>query len=156
MFKIYLNKTDKDGRTALHYAIVDNKVFKAKLLLTLGSDSNIQDKKGWSPLHAAAQSQNEEITRLLLKHGANVHAKNSHGNTPLSVALSSYRGKSCSSIRLLIKAGSTPHEKNNYGISPYNFAQDVANYDLKQFFKAIPTSPAISNGRTRAARGATG
>lgn len=42
-------------------------------------------------------------------------------------------------IELLLSAGANPYLENKYGVSPYSLAHDIANFDVKQFFKDVPS-----------------
>ena len=46
---------DHYGRTALHYAALENAVSEIQRLLEAGFAPNAVDKAGWTPLHFAAQ-----------------------------------------------------------------------------------------------------
>lgn len=77
---------DRDGRTPLHYAALENRVSDLQAELGRGGGPNIADKHGFTPLHFAAQQSALDAASVLLDHGADVDAVNVHGNTPLWLA----------------------------------------------------------------------
>ena len=128
---------DRDGRTVLHYAALENNSAEVQRLLEAGFAAGDADKSGWTPLHFAAQGHSAGAVTLLIAHGAPVDAQDSHGNTPLSKAVFNSNGRG-ELIQLLREAGADPHRKNNYGVSPLSLARTIANYDVRQFFNDIP------------------
>lgn len=111
--------TDRAGRTALHYAVLDDPVglnYTAALkdpqlaaenfrigntfrventtrLLALGADVNAVENVGMTPLHFAAQSDSVDIVRILLEANADVNAVAEDGCTPLYRAVRNTTGK---------------------------------------------------------------
>ena len=65
-----VNKKDEYGRTALHYAAIDNSVRTAEVLILHGVDINAKDKGGHTALFYAENYNNEEISDFLISHGA--------------------------------------------------------------------------------------
>ncbi len=74
------------------------------------------------------------IAASLIEHGAKIDVQDAWGNTPLGVAVSNSRGNG-EMIRLLLAHGADKNIKNNYGISPLDYARQVANYNIVQFFE---------------------
>lgn len=60
-----VNATDKDGNTALHYAVAMDNAEMAGVLLASGADMNIENAKGWSPLKIAEQKKVPHVTEVL-------------------------------------------------------------------------------------------
>ena len=67
-----VNEKDRDGKTALHYAAVNNVENAAELLISYGADFSIKDIVGKTPLHYAIEHDSEETANLLLSHGAKI------------------------------------------------------------------------------------
>ncbi len=64
-----------NGRTALIFAVRDNKAAIVKKLLDKGADPNIAEKGGISPVLYAIRGKNVDTLRLLARHGADMKAK---------------------------------------------------------------------------------
>ncbi|MBR4424107.1 MAG: ankyrin repeat domain-containing protein [Mailhella sp.] len=64
-----------NGRTALIFAVRDNKAAIVKKLLDKGADPNIAEKDGISPAVYAIRGKNVDTLRLLARHGADMKAK---------------------------------------------------------------------------------
>lgn len=83
-----INKADKEGRTALHYAAqlpkLPSGMHLVDKLLKAGAHPNLQDKEGKTPLHHAAESKNKNYTivSLLVKAGADATITDKRGKKP--------------------------------------------------------------------------
>lgn len=82
----FINKQNKDGDTLLIFAIANNKLNSARLLLAKGACPNITNYQQRSPLHYAAFSGNVEATKLLLSMGAKADIMDSTRTTPIDYA----------------------------------------------------------------------
>jgi len=129
--------TDRCGRTALHYAALNNELLEVRRLLETDFAASAVDAAGRTPLHFAAQEYSVDAAKLLIEHGASVDAQDSYGNTPLANAVFYSQGRG-ELIKLLREAGADPQLENKHGISPIKLARTIANYDLRQFFNDIP------------------
>lgn len=67
------NACDVEGETALIYAVIQNNIPIAQLLIEKGADVNIPNAYNWSCLQIARHKQSDEMERLLLKNGALLH-----------------------------------------------------------------------------------
>ena len=132
-FKAKQESPDKDGRSELHYAALENDVNRARKLISAGADVNAQDKGGWTPLHSAAQGNSFDTAVLLLESGAKIDLQDGHGNTPLFRAVFSYKNDG-RVIELLRKHGADAFSKNRHGQTPIGLARLIANYDVAKFF----------------------
>ncbi len=127
------NAMDKDNKTLLCHAVIAQNHPLAEWLLEQGYDPDFADKLGWTPLHYAAQNYQVDLGRLLIFHRADLEVKDNYGNTPLWRAAFSSQGKG-DFIKLLLDNGANPENANSSGISPLSLAQNIANYNVKQFF----------------------
>lgn len=84
-----VNKQNRNGRTALHYALRDNPDFAAGLIADKTTDVNVADDNGDTPIHVAAGSAKADITlvKQLLGRGAMVNVQNKSGVCPLHKAV---------------------------------------------------------------------
>ncbi|KAE9366325.1 ankyrin, partial [Stipitochalara longipes BDJ] len=85
-----LDNKDKEGKTALHWAVLCDCVGVVQRLLEKGASVKVEDEKGRTPLHVAVTGKilddtkkKEAIVKILLKHGADSDAKDAEGKTPL-------------------------------------------------------------------------
>jgi ankyrin repeat protein len=127
-----LNAKDRDGRTALMHAVIGDKNELIDLLIKNGADVNAQDNDGFSPLHFAAQDFRTKAAGFLLRAGAQVNLCDKYGNTPLWRAVFNSRGRG-EVIRLLLEHGADRLLKNKSGKTPVDLANNIGNYDVKQF-----------------------
>lgn len=132
---------DADGRTALHYAALDNHAPTVTRLLKSGADVNAQDRKGFTPLHFAAQQQANDAARLLIEAGAAIDPVDIDGDTPLRKAVVNCAGRG-EMITLLRDHGADPRRPNKWGSTPVSFARRVANFDIAQFFADVDDAEA--------------
>lgn len=65
--EILLNSQNQAGNTPLHWAIINNKVDTAKLLLELGTNPNMINEKGETPLDTALMYNLTELIPILSK-----------------------------------------------------------------------------------------
>jgi ankyrin repeat protein len=82
-----VNAQDKDGITALMWAIFKGNKHIVEMLLKKGADPNVKDKKGTSALTLSVMSPSrwikKEIVSILLEKGADVNAVDNLGLTPV-------------------------------------------------------------------------
>lgn len=89
-----VNASDKDGRTALHFAVLNNQADLVRILLENGAKTNVKEHSsetgfngwGWYPLHLALRNGNNEIVKLLVKHGADINQVMDNGQAPIHLA----------------------------------------------------------------------
>jgi TonB family protein len=77
---------DRDGWTALMYAVRTDDTNLVKLLVKASADLEIQNREGDTALLVAARRGNVEAARQLLMAGADVTAKDARGRTALDWA----------------------------------------------------------------------
>lgn len=111
-----IDSVDRDGRTFLMTAVVENKIEVVKHLFELGCSCHLQDGQGLTALHFAAMYDLIELVALLISHGALVDSEDNEGNTPLWRAAMSSDGMTAS-MKLLMAAGADPTKKNKHGVA---------------------------------------
>lgn len=129
-----INVQDKEKRTPLIHATIDNKIDMIRTLVQNNADVNLQDSLGYSALHYAAQNYLIDAAQLLLKNKAIVDVQDIHGNTPLFRAVFHSRGRG-EMVNLLLSSGADMNLKNNHGVSPIELANSIGNYNVSQFMK---------------------
>ena len=128
---------DRERRTPLHYAAMEDDIAAVSRLLAEGADPNAADRAGLTPLHFAALYRAVAAAELLLAAGAEIEARDRYGNTPLFRAVSTSRGEG-DMIEALRQHGADPYRKSNYGRSPVSLARNIGNYPVAQFFADLP------------------
>ena len=70
--KADVNKQDREQRTALINAVLNNKADCVIVLMEYGADPNLYSRNGWTPLYIAANKGFTEIAKtLLFEYGSN-------------------------------------------------------------------------------------
>src|SRR5438046_8176838 len=79
-----VNKGDKGGGTALHWAAGNGHEAVVRLLLEHNADVNITSyKNGRTALHLGALNGHEAVVQLLLEHNADINICDTYGVTAL-------------------------------------------------------------------------
>ena len=86
-----VNAADNQGYTPLHFAVSEDMVDVAAVLLNHGAGVNTYDNSGWTPLHVAASMASPAMVLLLLEYGADLNSQSSSGQTPLEIAKENLR-----------------------------------------------------------------
>jgi ankyrin repeat protein len=114
--KVDINRRDKDGQTALHYAVRGKRLDNVDYLLENGADPAIRDENGDTPVHLAATavSQDSAILDLLLA----TEKRDNAGMTALHVA---FKESNVDAARFfLLSKGANPADEN--GLTPLDWA----------------------------------
>ncbi len=86
------NAKDASGSSLIHYAVTNNQVEIAKLLIDRGADINAHyGRDGHTVLHLAVLHQDGEMTKLLLSRKADPNARDNFKLTPLHIAMLRHR-----------------------------------------------------------------
>ena len=122
-----VNARDKEGRTALHHAALENASQQAALLLGQGSDVNAKAELDYTPLHFAALADACATVKVLLSQGADVNAKADDGYTPLHEAVL----RSASEVvKILLEYGAGGNIRTAPGL-PLPLTKKMAHHFLK-------------------------
>jgi ankyrin repeat protein len=114
-----VNAKDKDGETALMYAIWNDSPEGLSILLQHGADVNAKDDDGWTALMNAAGNDSPRSLSILLQHGADPNANDDDGGTALMHA--AFDGNP-ESISILLQHGADVNAKNNEGFMALMYA----------------------------------
>ncbi|ERI07214.1 ankyrin repeat domain-containing protein [Aneurinibacillus aneurinilyticus] len=74
-FKVDINTTDEEGKSALMWAVIQDRIEVVEELIKSGISVDLQDKSAITALMIAARDRKYKIVRLLLNGGADVHHK---------------------------------------------------------------------------------
>ena len=166
-----VDKKDKAGWTALHYAAVANAAEVVEVLIDGRADFHAKDiGLGQTPLHYAAQFESVEAASALLKKGADVHKRDKGGLTPLHwvrdnaelvktlldnnadvhaktwdgrtpLLLAAWRNAS-EAVRALLNGGADPNATDNDGNTPLHW---VAQHNASEAVEALLNKGADPN-----------
>ena len=127
-----VNEKDKDGETALHYAVRGGRAETCETLLEHGADVNAPGINAGTPLHYAAAFGRKEILETLLKHGADRNAKTTKtGASPLHWAIYASQGP-C--VTALVKNGADISFRDNHNQSVFDLALKMKKEPYCRFF----------------------
>ncbi|KAF6821781.1 ankyrin-1 [Colletotrichum musicola] len=135
---------DKDGRTALHYAIIKGADIVTTLLQYNVSPIS-PDRRGQTPLHLACQLGYLDIVFLMikaLKDGQSVDVRNENGETPLHVA--AICGNS-NIVSFLLERGADPLVKDSSNRKPIDLAAAGGHLDVfEALYPSLDIDPLTS------------
>ncbi|ERF75648.1 hypothetical protein EPUS_08801 [Endocarpon pusillum Z07020] len=83
-----VNRTDRDGNTALMWASLRGHEKVVQMLLDWGADVNVQGGRYGNPLRVASSGGHEKVVQMLLDWGADVNVQGGRYGNPLRVASS--------------------------------------------------------------------
>ena len=106
--KADVNAPQRDGATALHWAVYHDDVETADLLLRAGAKPDVLNRTGMSPLAMAALYGSTPLIDRFLKAGANAKAVGPNGETLLMYAARNGRPEA---VRLLVEGGADVNAK---------------------------------------------
>jgi ankyrin repeat protein len=80
-----VDKVSFDGKSVLHYAVLESQLSTVLKLIPKVNDINHKDKQGNTALHFAVLSCSLDIVTALVNSGADVSATNNNGRTPAAL-----------------------------------------------------------------------
>ncbi len=124
-----MNTKDKEGRTPLINAVIDEQPSKLVLvLLENGAKINIQDKEGKTALmYSASASDKSDNVLILLLNGAKINMQDKMGYTALKYAV---KNENNNIIKLLLYADAKVNLPSNIGVTPLMSAAYNNNHDI--------------------------
>jgi ankyrin repeat protein len=106
--KADVNAPQKDGATALHWAVYNDDLASADLLLRAGAKPDVANRAGMTPLAMAALYGSAPFIDRLVKAGADAKAVGPNGETMLMYAARNGRPQA---VKLLVEAGADVNAK---------------------------------------------
>lgn len=166
-----VNLQTKDGRTALHYAALNDLLKVFELLIKSGAKVGIKDKNGkiatdyvnlgqqnkyFLTLAQNVENYNASLLDLvetgntvganfLTERGADVNQTNLNGDTPLIIAA---KRKDSKMVGLLLAKGADPEAKNNQGNNAYNIAVMNSDFNSLSLIETALISKELTLGLT--------
>ncbi|GAB2286676.1 hypothetical protein Dimus_021071 [Dionaea muscipula] len=138
---VKIDSGDKDGRTALHIAVIGKKESAISHLLRKGANPHMKDNGGATALHYAVQVGAMQTVKLLIKYGADVNVSDDDGWTPLHVAMQS---RNRDVAKVLLVNGADKSRLNKDGKSPldlcFAYGKEFKSYDLAKLLKIMPSN----------------
>ncbi|MEC8882424.1 MAG: ankyrin repeat domain-containing protein, partial [Pseudomonadota bacterium] len=130
-----LTFTDKDGRTALHYAVISGDKKFVQKLLNRGANIDELDNEGKTALHHAVIKGDLDIVKVMLprgitgflKRGAQIEAQDNEGMTALHHA--AINGKP-DIVKELLQRGAKIEAQDNKGMTALHHAVINGNPDI--------------------------
>jgi ankyrin repeat protein len=128
--KFHVNdKMRAGGFTALHFAVSEEELNNARILLEAGADINAKNAFGETPLHRAIMTENIEVLEFLISNGADINAQKRNGFTPLHKAVF-FQKKEV--VKFLLKSGADENIKDNGEQTPKDYA---ITQDMEDIFR---------------------
>ena len=135
-----INAIDKDGRSAFHYACLnDDSRLLSVLLAESRVDVTLRSPKGDTGMHMAALYAALEALKLLLadeRTSALLEAQNDFGETPLHLTAGSGDGCAAKAAGLLLAAGAPLWAVDKWNRGPRDVSRDNAENPLVIVFEA--------------------
>lgn len=132
-----INKLDNDGRSAFHYACLNDDI---RLLTALLADDRVDvtlcSPRGDSGLHMAALYAALEAVKALLADGRiGVDAQNKYGETPLHLCAGSGDRSAAKAARLLLEHGASLLVPDQWERGPMDVSRENAENQLVVTFQ---------------------
>lgn len=121
---IDINSKTYNGRTLLHYAVINNQKRLVRLFIKLGINPEICDDNYNTPLHLAVVKNKYQIIQELIKSGVNVNVTGEFEQTPLHLAVSC---NNLEIVKLLVKNGADCNLVDEQNLKPIDYAIDEKN-----------------------------
>ncbi len=131
-----INYKDKEQRTLLFYAIIEEKYLFFDYLLKNKAFINVVDRHGYSPLHYAINEYRIRMVRKLIDNGANIEMFDSYGNNVIARAVLTSKGRK-DIINYLLEKGANPNIPNYKGYTAIDMAKVIGNKSIIELFSVF-------------------
>lgn len=129
-FNNVINARKNYGKTALHVAAKNGKLYVVKYLISKGIDINSRDEADWTPLMSAVYGGELNTVRYLIDIGADINAKSRLCSTSLHFAADSGE---LDIVKCLVFKGANVNAKNIDCRTPLHFAADNGNLSVIKY-----------------------
>jgi ankyrin repeat protein len=130
-----INGQDKEGRTALFLACLENAEKIAMALLDAGADvSKHNSTHGQYPLHLVAYSNNCKLAKAIIEKGADINSQDNNGTTPLHMAVMG--GDGIDMVQYLVEAGANVTAKNSDGMTACEIAEASNDTEVSTYLRS--------------------
>ncbi len=111
----FIDEVDKEGKSALHWAVVRNHMHYVKPLVKEGADINKQDNNGATLIYIAVRNGYIKMIKDLIDLKVDVNIPNNGGCTPILIAA---QIGSANVIAALLRAEPDVNKSNNKHVTP--------------------------------------
>ncbi|CAC5374157.1 unnamed protein product [Mytilus coruscus] len=134
-----IDKMDKKGRTALHYACKAGDKDIVKCLIGSKASINIVDKKGRKPLHIACIKGSLDTVKGLAENKANINESGKDDKTPLHYACENRFGNI---VNTLIMENAIVNKLDDQDLTPLHIA---GTYGYEEIVKLLLDNKPLTN-----------
>ncbi len=120
-----INHQKDNGDTAVHLAVVNNRINELNVLMSLKADINIPDKDGWTPLISAVYFNDVKSIKSLLRSRAAVNKASNKGWSPIHYTVNSeesQKHEGTQLINLLASSQANINSRTDAGYTPLMLA----------------------------------
>lgn len=100
---VHVNATDREGRSAVHLAVVSGRPRFLTEVLAAGGNPDVRNDRGYAPLHMAASLGNADMVQQLLQANAAPNIKSKTSRTALFYA--QQEGEDSATVSALLTGG---------------------------------------------------
>lgn len=131
-----LNTQNAYKQTALHLAVLYEKLDVLEFLISKGAQLEVKDIRGETPFFTASNLCVKEAMLILLKHNVNINAQNNDKETPLHLCA---QKNAPAELLFLLERGANPNMQNKNGDTPLH-------YVARHLFSATSMTYLLKNG----------
>ena len=134
-----INAIDKDGRSAFHYACLNDDIpLLTVLLADPRVDVQLKSPKGETAVHMASLYAALEALKLLVKDGRlSLETQNKYGETPMHLTAGSGDKNAAKTLRFLMDSGASLTIVDKWGRGPRDVAVQNAESPLLSVFSSF-------------------
>jgi ankyrin repeat protein len=131
------NMADKNGTSALLWAMDGGYLDMVKLLLSSGAGTEAVGPDGMTPLLWAASKQKIRLLELLVENKANINARDLAGQTAIMLAASTTEAASVPVLQFLLANGADIHIRDDKGFTALDLAKEQGFDDVIAILESL-------------------